>query len=39
MIDLDRVVALRQPLRRALQGAGEQVAVAGTEAIIEQKRR
>ena len=39
MIDLDRIVAPREPLRRPLQGAGEQVAVAGIEAVIEQKRR
>jgi hypothetical protein len=39
MIDLDRVVASRQPLRRTLQGAGEQIAVLSIESIIEQKRR
>jgi hypothetical protein len=39
MIDLDRVVAPREPLRGALQGAGEQVAVLGFDPIIKQKRR
>jgi hypothetical protein len=39
MIDLDRVVASREPLCGALQGAGEQVAVAGIDAVIDHKRR
>ena len=39
MIDLNRIVAPREPLRRAPQGAGEQVVVAGIKAVVEQKRR